>query len=293
MRLSRKFVSEIQAIIEACYQGLMVTNTTFVSHQTWLFWESGPWVLKMIGSQDDIINGKLIKNFTTLLTASKQPDVQRSLDTSFVIWQFCKSPCSLITDDGWGAPLPGAVLSHCCGQPHYGPDLIIRERERGANIRWRENGPTAGGIQATQIMGHWRASQVTQAHIQWNIQEMIGNFLQRKWEAGEVWPGLCVLAPDIPMSLPISSDHSPISWLLIGQAPGLLDSDWSAVTSVTWAHFLAPLEPLIISCYTRPGSNPRLIPSLSHATKLFLLGIIEVSEEWDCKRVTRKTRPSY
>ena len=28
MRLSRKFVSEIQAIIEACYQGLMVSNTT-------------------------------------------------------------------------------------------------------------------------------------------------------------------------------------------------------------------------------------------------------------------------
>ena len=35
MRLSRKFVSEIQAIIEACYQGLMVTKTTLrASHSS-------------------------------------------------------------------------------------------------------------------------------------------------------------------------------------------------------------------------------------------------------------------
>ena len=218
----------------------------------------------MIGSQGDGINGKLIKSFTTILTASQHPGVQRGLDTSFVICQFCKTPCSLITvDDGWAAPLPGAVLSHCCGQPHYGPDLIIRVQ---SNIRWGENGPTAGGTRQTingslemfRSRSMWWLSIHRPTFIE--ISRKWLETLRRKWEAGEVWPKLCVLASDIPMSLPTSSDHSAFYSILIGQAPGLLYSR---------AHLLAPLEPLTISCYTRPGSNPRLIRSLSRNQIVF------------------------
>ena len=42
------------------------------------------------------------------------------------------------------------------------------------------------------------------------------------------------------MSLPTCSDHSPMFRPLIGQSPGLLGSDWSALVSLTRAHLLAP-----------------------------------------------------
>ena len=96
MRLSRRFVSEIRAIIEACYHSLnghwhdisvkslkfkwqhtsnylSLSRFRYFDHDETLAIEDPK---KMIGSEADGSNGKLIKNFTTILTTSETPRCQ-------------------------------------------------------------------------------------------------------------------------------------------------------------------------------------------------------------------------
>ena len=217
------------------------------------------------------------------MTASQQPGVQRSLDTSFVICQFCKSACALTTvDDGWAAPLPGAVLSHSCGQPHYGPDLIIRVQR---NIRWGENGPTAGGtrqiingsLEMFRSRSMWRLSIHRLLHslkYPGNGWKLYGESeKQGKFDQSCVY--LLLIFPCHFRQAPIIQCF-PGFWLVrlqVHSTPGPI-----FLLHLSRWQFLVTLAPVQILDWS----------GASHATKLFLLGIIEVSEEWDSKRVRRE-----
>ena len=199
----------------------------------------------------------------------------------------------MFPDNCWwwmrSSPLPGAVLSHCCGQPHYGPDLIITERSK---YQMKRKWTDCSRHQTTQIMGQsYSGGYVGLLYTFSEIsRKLLETFYRESEKRGKFDQGSVYLLLIFPCHFRLAPiiHQFPGFWLvrhqnyltLIGQKSPAWPGPIFLLHLSRW-QFLVTLAPVQILVWS----------SLSHATKLFLLGIIEVSEEWDCKRVTRKTRP--